>query len=225
MPRSQPLEPLNSRAESLVARVLTRVASVRDEQTGRHTVRMAHFAAAIAHAYGFSLEQQEQLLAAAPLHDLGKVAVPDSVLGKTGSFNEDERRQMRRHTTVGYELLRHEPSPVLQLAAEIALSHHEHWDGSGYPLGLTGEQIPISARIVAVADVFDALTTIKPFRQDWLMQRARDVIVSDAGGQFDPKVVDAFVAAYPELVRLKQHFDGNEVCLNGDDDPLNRLIH
>ncbi len=224
VPRSEPAEPLGARAEQVMARVLARVASVRDEQTGRHTVRMAHYAAAIAGAYGFSLEQQEQLLAAAPLHDLGKVAVPDEVLGKTGSFNDEERRQMRRHTTVGYELLRHEPSPVLQLAAEIALSHHEHWDGSGYPLGLAREQIPISARIVAVADVFDALTTIKPFRQDWLMQRARDVIVSDAGGQFDPEVVDAFVKAFPELVRLKQHFDGGEVCITGDD-PLSHLLH
>ncbi len=224
VPRSQPAEPLGVRAESVMARVLARVASVRDEQTGRHTVRMAHYAAAIANAYGFTLEQQEQLLAAAPLHDLGKVAVPDEVLGKTGAFNEEERRLMRRHTTVGYELLRHEPSPVLQLAAEIALSHHEHWDGSGYPLGLSRDQIPISARIVAVADVFDALTTIRPFRQDWLMQRARDVIVSDAGGQFDPEVVAAFGKAFPELVRLKQHFDGAEVCISTDD-PLSKLLH
>ena len=224
VPRSQPAEPLGSRAETVMARVLARVASVRDEQTGRHTVRMAHYAAAIAAAYGFTLEQQEQLLAAAPLHDLGKVAVPDEVLGKTGAFTEEERRLMRRHTTVGYELLRHEPSPVLQLAAEIALSHHEHWDGSGYPLGLSREQIPISARIVAVADVFDALTTIKPFRQDWLMDRARDVILSDAGGQFDPEVVAAFVKAFPELVRLKQHFDGAEVCISTDD-PLSKLLH
>lgn len=224
VPRSQPQEPMSARAEAMVARVLSRVSSVRDEQTGRHTVRMAHYSAAIASELGFSIEQQEQLLAAAPLHDLGKVAVPDEVLSKAGSFTEEERRLMRRHTTVGYELLRHEPSPVMQLAAEIALSHHEHWDGSGYPLGLKGEQIPVSARVVAVADVFDALTTIKPFRQDWLMQRARDVIVSDAGGQFDPQVVEAFVKAYPELLRLKQHFDGQDVCGPGDD-PLARLIH
>lgn len=224
VPRSEPAEPLGARAEQVMARVLARVASVRDEQTGRHTVRMAHYASAIANAYGFTLEQQEQLLAAAPLHDLGKVAVPDEVLGKSGAFTEEERRLMRRHTTVGYELLRHEPSPVLQLAAEIALSHHEHWDGSGYPLGLARDQIPISARIVAVADVFDALTTIKPFRQDWLMQRARDVIVSDAGGQFDPDVVAAFVKAYPELLRIKQHFDGAEVCISTDD-ALSKLLH
>ena len=224
VPRSQPAEPLSGRAEAMVARVLARVSSVRDEQTGRHTTRMAHYASAIAAAFGFTLEQLVQLLAAAPLHDIGKVAVPDEVLGKDGSFTEEERRLMRRHTTVGYELLRHEPSAVMQLAAEIALSHHEHWDGTGYPLGLSGQQIPISARIVAVADVFDALTTIKPFRQDWLMQRARDVIVSDAGGQFDPAVVDAFVRAFPDLVRLKQHFDGTDVCLAGDD-PLSTLIH
>jgi len=224
VPRSEPAEPLTGRAETMVARVLARVASVRDEQTGRHTTRMAHYAAAIAAAYGFTLVQQDQLLAAAPLHDIGKVAVPDEVLSKDGSFSEEERRLMRRHTTVGYELLRHEPSPVMQLAAEIALSHHEHWDGTGYPLGLSGQQIPISARIVAVADVFDALTTIKPFRQDWLMQRARDVIVSDSGGQFDPAVVEAFVKAFPDLIRLKQHFDGADVCA-GSEDPLSALVH
>lgn len=224
VPRSQPMEPLSSRAEAALAAVLARVSAVRDEQTGRHTARMAHYAAAIAAAYGFSLEQQDQLLAAAPLHDIGKVAVPDEVLNKTGSFDDEERRLMRRHTTVGYELLRHEPSPVMQLAAEIALSHHEHWDGTGYPLGLAGQQIPVSARIVAVADVFDALTTIKPFRQDWLMQRAKDVIVSDAGGQFDPSVVDAFVKAFPDLVKLKQHFDGHGACDTGDD-PLAGLLH
>lgn len=224
VPQSRPVEPLNGRAEVAVAAVLARISSVRDEQTGRHTARMAHYAAAIASAYGFTLQQQDQLLAAAPLHDIGKVAVPDEVLNKTGSFNDEERRLMRRHTTVGYELLRHEPSPVMQLAAEIALSHHEHWDGTGYPLGLAGQQIPISARIVAVADVFDALTTIKPFRQDWLMQRAKDVIVSDAGGQFDPAVVDAFVKAFPDLVKLKQHFDGLDVCDRAED-PLSGLLH
>lgn len=223
VPRSHVSEPLGMRAQSVLARVLARVSSVRDEQTGRHTQRMAHYAVAIAASYGFTLEQQEQLLAAAPLHDLGKVAVHDDVLSKSGSFTGDERRLMRRHTTVGYELLRHEPSPTLQLAAEIALAHHEHWDGSGYPLGLAREHIPISARIVAVADVFDALTTIRPFRQDWLMQRARDVIVSDAGGQFDPAVIDAFERAFPELIRIKQHFDGGEVCIS-DDDPLSKLM-
>ncbi len=199
-------------AEADLMNMLSRVAAVRDEQTGQHTKRMAHYAAAIACAYGFSREEEEQLRHAAPLHDIGNVAVPDHVLGKTQFFTDEERRQMERHTTAGHELLRHESSPVFRMAAAIALAHHEHWDGSGYPLGLSGEQIPISARLVAVADMFDALTTVPFFEQSQLVQRARDVIVADAGGAFDPAVVDAFVKAYPELVRIKRYFDGGEVC-------------
>ena len=216
--------PLQAKAEAGLAKMLSRVAAVRDEDTGHHTMRMAHYAAAIANAYGLTLEEQDQLLAAAPLHDLGKVAVPDDILLKPGPLTEEERALMRRHTTVGYELLRHESSPVMQLAAEVALSHHEHWDGSGYPLGLAGQNIPLSGRIVAVADVFDALTTIQPYRQEWLLERARDVIVADAGGQFDPAVVDAFVRAYPDLVRLKKHFDGDAVFVSSNETEL-RLLH
>lgn len=199
-------------AEAEWMNVLFRVAAVRDEQTGQHTERMAHYAAAIARAYGLSREEEERLRHAAPLHDIGNVAVPDRVLGKTLFFTDMERQQMERHTIAGHELLRHESSPVFRMAAEIALAHHEHWDGRGYPLGLSGEQIPISARLVAVADMFDALTTVPPFEQSQLVQRARDAIVADAGGAFDPAVVDAFVKAYPELLRIKRHFDGGGVC-------------
>jgi putative two-component system response regulator len=118
---------------------------------------------------------------------------------------------MQQHTTTGYELLRESPSTTMQLAAEIALTHHECWDGSGYPLGLSGEHIALSGRIVAVADVFDALTTVRPYEPGWLAERARRVIKGESGSKFDPAVVEAFDSAFDSLLRIKRHFDGDEV--------------
>lgn len=194
-------------------RMLERVAAIRDENTGKHTVRMAHYAAAIGHAYGLGLAQQDQLLQAAPLHDIGKIAIPDAVLLKNGRLDAAEMDIMKRHTTHGYELLRDEPSPVLQLGAEIALSHHERWDGNGYPLGLRGADIPLSGRIVAVADAFDAMTTVRPYKPAWLAERAIAVIVADSGLHFDPDVVKAFLACVDRMLAIKRHFDGDDAFI------------
>jgi putative two-component system response regulator len=190
--------------------ILERLSALRDENTGKHTERMARYARAIAATVGWSTPQCQRMRDAAPLHDLGKIGIPDAVLGKAGALSSEEWDVMRRHTTIGYELLRDQASPVLQLGAEIALSHHERWDGTGYPLGLRGADIPLSGRIVALADVFDALTTVRPYKPAWLVEQAVDQIVADSGTHFDPDVVTAFTASLDRLLSIKAHYDGNE---------------
>ena len=193
-------------------RMLEKVAAFRDDHTGKHTTRMAFYAAAIAHAYGLSIAQQDQLMEAAPLHDIGNIGCRDEVLrkGQGEQLDAATRAAMQQHTTTGYELLRESPSPAMQLAAEIALTHHECWDGSGYPLGLSGEHIALSGRIVAVADAFDALTTVRPYKPAWLVERAVDQIVADSGTHFDPEVVMAFASGLDRVLTIKAHYDGNE---------------
>ncbi len=196
--------------DAVLRRMLEKVAVFRDERTGKHTTRMAQYAATIGHHHGLSLDQQDLLLGAAPLHDIGKIGLPDSVLVRPSSLSEIDRVRMESHTTIGYELLRDEASPLLQLGAEIALSHHERWDGSGYPLGLAGQNIPLSGRIVAIADFLDALTTVRPFRPAWLIDKATAAIEADRGRRFDPALVRAFLDGLESLRRIKRHFDGDE---------------
>ena len=209
--RSAPARSGAQRDDVPMLRMLEKVAAFRDDRTGKHTTRMAFYAASIAHAYGMSIAQQDQLMEAAPLHDIGNIGCRDDVLLKSERLDDEARVAMQQHTTTGYELLRDSPSAAMQLAAEIALTHHECWDGSGYPLGLSGEHIALSGRIVAVADTFDALTTVRPYEPQWLAERARRVIKGDSGTRFDPAVVDAFDAAFDSLLRIKRHFDGDEV--------------
>lgn len=193
--------------EQVLHRLLEKVASYRDESRGNQNARMARYAAIIARHHGLQPEQQQQLLAAAPLHDIGKIGVPDSVLFKRGDLTPSERAQLERHTTIGFELLRDESSTLLQLGAEIALSHHERWDGTGYPLGLSGLDIPLSGRIVAVADAFDSLTSLRMFKPPWVIDRAVNAIKHESGRRFDPQVVTSFMAALDSLKQTKRHFD------------------
>ena len=199
-----------SDVERSTRHILERLSALRDENTGKHTERMARYARAIAAALGWSTAQCQLMRDAAPLHDLGKIGIPDSVLGKAGALSSEEWDVMRRHTTIGHELLRDQTSPALQLGAEIALSHHERWDGTGYPLGLRGADIPLSGRIVALADVFDALTTVRPYKPAWLVEQAVERIVADSGTHFDPEVVRAFTASLERLLAIKAHYDGDE---------------
>jgi putative two-component system response regulator len=192
--------------------VLKRLLDLCHESTGKHTERMALYARAIAATLGWSTAPLQLMRDAAPLHDLGKIGVPDAVLRKATALSGEEWDVMRRHTTIGYELLRNQASPVLQLGAEIALSHHERWDGTGYPRGLRGADIPLSGRIVALADVFDALTTARPYKPAWPVERAVDQIVADAGAHFDPDVVSAFTSSLDRLLSIKAHCDGNQAC-------------
>jgi putative two-component system response regulator len=196
--------------ERSTLRVLERLSALRDETTGKHTERMARYAAVIAAGLGLSPTECQRLQDAAPLHDLGKIGIPDAVLNKPGKLSKDEWDVMRRHTTIGYELLRDHHSPTLRLGAEIALSHHEHFDGGGYPLGLSGDNIAQAGRIVALADVFDALTTVRPYKSAWLVEQAIDQIVEDSGTHFDPEVVTAFTSSIDELVAIKAHYDADE---------------
>ena len=182
---------------------LGRAAEYKDNETGLHVIRMSHFSKLLALAAGCSPAWAEDLLNAAPMHDVGKIGIPDAVLRKPGPLDADEWATMRRHPEIGAEIIGEYPSGVLQLAREIALAHHEKWDGSGYPRGLAGEAIPLSARIVAIADVFDALTTRRPYKEPWPVQDALDHIAAQAGKHFDPALVALFAPLLPQLLEIR----------------------
>jgi putative two-component system response regulator len=197
-------EPIVHSANQLEAfERLAVIAEFRDTESGQHTKRVGDMAAEIAHALGENPDWAERLRLAARLHDIGKVAVPDAVMLKSGPLTVEEFEIMKTHTMVGQQVLAGSSSPLFQLAAEIAISHHEWWDGSGYPYGQRAETIPISGRIVALADVFDALCSRRSYKRAWPMGEAARFIISGRGAQFEPDLVDAFVtvllARNPEL--------------------------
>lgn len=172
---------------------LARAAELRDDDTGVHTRRVGELSARIAAAMGMEAEVVEMIRRTAPLHDLGKVGIPDGVLLKPGRLTAAERELMQRHTDIGAEILAAGRSRMVRMAEEIARSHHERWDGSGYPQGTAGEGIPLAARIVALADFYDALSTDRPYRAAWPRIRVVEEIAAGRGSHFDPCVVDAFV--------------------------------
>lgn len=172
---------------------LARAAEYRDDATGQHTQRVGRSAALVARALGLPSEEVDLIRRAAPLHDLGKIAIPDSILLRPGRLSEAEFEIMRTHTRIGARILSGSQIPLLDVAATIALTHHERYDGLGYPDGLRGESIPLVGRIVAVADVFDALTHDRPYKAAWPVDRAIEEIERQAGTQLDPEVVEAFL--------------------------------
>jgi putative two-component system response regulator len=172
---------------------LALAAEYRDDETSQHTQRVGDAAAQIAARLGLELDQVELLRGAAALHDVGKLGIPDAILLKPGRLTEHEYEVVKTHAALGERLLAGSVSPVLQMAAVIAGSHHERWDGKGYPEGLAGEAIPLVGRIVAVADVYDALTHDRPYKSLWPVERAIAEINRGAGSQFDPRVVEAFL--------------------------------
>ena len=172
---------------------LAHAAEYRDDHSGQHAQRVGRLAALLARQLGLPAPLVGLIRRAAPLHDLGKIAIPDALLLKPGRFTPEEYEQMQRHTDRGAGLLARSHFPLLQMAAEIALTHHERWDGSGYPRGLRGEAIPLPGRIVAVADVWDALTHQRPYKQPWPAATAEAEIRRQSGSQFDPAVVTAFL--------------------------------
>jgi putative two-component system response regulator len=174
---------------------LARAVEARDDATGQHTQRVGELSARIARALGFAEERVRLLRRAAPLHDVGKIGIPDAILYKPGPLTAEEFQVMSAHTTIGAQLLAGSQSSITGMAERIARSHHERWDGGGYPDRLCGEQIPIEARIVAVADFFDALTSDRPYRGAWSVARTMDAILSGSGSHFDPAVVEAFLRA------------------------------
>jgi putative two-component system response regulator len=177
---------------------LALAAEFRDDATHEHTRRVGEISARLARRLGLAEEICDLIRRAAPLHDLGKIAVPDSILLKFERLSVEEFEVVKSHTAVGARILSGSGHPLLRLAEEIALTHHEHWDGGGYSPGLKGEQIPIVSRIVAVADVFDALTHERPYKAAWPVREARAEIERQKGRQFDPRVVDAFLELLEE---------------------------
>jgi putative two-component system response regulator len=185
---------------------LCKAAEYRDPETGAHILRMAHYSRLIAKGLGLSVQDQELLLEAAPMHDIGKVGIADKILLKPGRLDVDEFEVMKQHAVYGFELLKGSSSKVLQTGADIAKGHHEKFDGSGYPGGLCGIAIPIFSRIVAVADVFDALTSERPYKRAWTLEAAVDFLVAGEGSHFDPDCVRAFLNAWDDVLEIRDRF-------------------
>jgi len=179
-------------AKHEILHLLARASEFRDDMTGQHTQRVGHMSGEIARLLGLSERETELIRLAAPLHDLGKIGIPDDILLKPGRFTPEEFDQMKSHTSIGASILSGSQFDVLEIAEAIALSHHEKWDGSGYPNGLQGEEIPLAARIVALADFYDALTHERPYKRAWTPEEALEEVDRQCGKHFDPRVVDAF---------------------------------
>lgn len=192
---------LASREEEIILR-LSRAAEHRDSETGNHILRMARYCRLIAEALGLDARTCEEVYLAAPMHDIGKIAVNDSILLKPDALTQAERSSMQKHTIQGYEILADSDSELIRMAAEIAHCHHERWDGTGYPRGLRGTQIPLLARIAAVADVFDALTSERPYKPAWTPEEARAYISANSGQHFDPDCVRAFLDRWDEVLAI-----------------------
>jgi response regulator RpfG family c-di-GMP phosphodiesterase len=183
--------------------LLARASEYRDPETGSHIQRMAQYSRLIAAELGLSEQEQEDILNAAPMHDVGKVGTPDHILLKPARLDGEEMVIMRQHARMGYDILKGSQARMLQLAAEIALSHHERWDGAGYPNGHAGERIPLVGRIVAVADVFDALTSVRPYKQAWSMEDARQFLLDHRDTHFDARCVNALLARWGEVQAIR----------------------
>ncbi|MCE9679301.1 two-component system response regulator [Shewanella sp. AS1] len=186
-----------------IIRRLGRAAEYKDNETGLHVIRMSHYARLLAQQLGMPDTYCELLYNAAPMHDIGKIGTPDSILKKPGKLDDEEWLEMQRHAEIGAEIIGEHNDPLLEMARRIALSHHEKWDGSGYPKGLSGEDIPIEGRIVAIADVFDALTSIRPYKKAWTIEETMALIESEAGKHFDPALVEQFKLILDEAIKVR----------------------
>ncbi|TAK63288.1 MAG: response regulator [Methylobacter sp.] len=193
-----------------VVQRLGRAAEYRDNETGNHILRMSHISALLAKAIGWNEADCELILHASPMHDIGKIGIPDHILLKPGKFEPDEWEIMKTHVIIGANILEGDDSDLMKSAGEIALTHHEKWDGSGYPQGLSGEAIPLVGRIAALADVFDALTSARPYKKGWTVEAAVDWIKENRGTHFDPELVDVFMKLLPEILNICDQFSEPE---------------
>ena len=199
------LDELRQSRLELVQR-LGRAAEYKDSETGFHVVRMSHYAARVALAIGQSESWSEMLKTAAPMHDIGKIGIPDRILTKPGKLTPEEWEVMKTHPVIGAKIIGEHPDPMLSMAYTAALTHHEKWIGGGYPAGLAGDAIPLEGRLVAVADVFDALTSARPYKKPWTNEEAADLIKSEAGRHFDPRVVEGFLSCLPDLLVIQKRY-------------------
>ncbi|MFW5837422.1 MAG: HD-GYP domain-containing protein [Desulfovibrionaceae bacterium] len=196
-------------------RRLARAAEYKDDQTGMHLERMSRYCRILARRAGMSPARCELLFAAAPMHDVGKIGVPDAILLKPGPLTGDEFEVMKTHTLIGADLLSEGKAAVIRLARTVALTHHERYDGLGYPQGLQGEDIPLEGRIASLADVFDALTTVRPYKRAFSVKYAVDLIRQDRGLRFDPWLVDVFLEAMPEIKETRTRWLSDDESIGG----------
>ncbi|MGY3395641.1 putative two-component system response regulator [Bradyrhizobium sp. USDA 3311] len=192
---------LGEREEEIILRLALAV-EYRDNDTGEHTLRVARYSRIIAEQLGLPARLCRDIYLAAPLHDVGKVAIPDNILLKPGRLTDEEMAVIRTHATIGERILADSSCELIQLGAQIAAGHHERWDGAGYPNGLKTDEIPVAARVVAVADVFDALTTRRPYKEPMPLEAARNYLVENQGRQFDPACVEAFLSRWNEVMEI-----------------------
>jgi len=181
-------------------------AEYKENETGLHVIRMSHYACILARAAGWSEQRAQELLHAAPMHDIGKIGIPDHILRKPGKFDDAEWEIMKSHVDIGVRIIGEHDSGLLAVARRIVSGHHEKWDGSGYPHGLRETAIPIEARIVAVADVFDALTSERPYKKAWSVEDACALLIEQKGRHFEPLLVELFLDCLPQVLGIKQRW-------------------
>lgn len=191
-------------SEKDIISILSKTAEYRDNETSLHTIRVGDMAALMAKKFGWNNDDVELIRLAAPMHDIGKVGIEDLILLKPGKLDDNEFFKMKKHAAIGYSILSQKETPLLKLAAEIAYSHHEKYNGSGYPRGLKEDEIPLSGAIVSVIDVFDALLSERPYKKAFSLERALDIIQNDSGSHFHPKVVALFLNNLDEVLAIRQ---------------------
>jgi putative two-component system response regulator len=200
-------------AESETLLMLAKTSEMKDPETGDHIARVASYSRLLAKGYGMDEYYCDLIYHSAPLHDLGKVGIPDAILLKPGKLDDDEFLEMKKHTIIGHKILKDTHSKYLQSGMEIAISHHERYDGRGYPYGILGQDIPLAGRIVAIADVFDALVSERPYKKAWSIDEACAQLIRDSGMHFDPDLVDIFISERDEVEsiygRNAQHHNYN----------------
>jgi putative two-component system response regulator len=189
-----------------IIRRLGRAAEYRDNETGLHVIRMSHYSRLLGEKAGLNSRASDLLLNAAPMHDIGKIGIPDRILLKPSPLDAGEWKTMQEHPQIGAKIIGRDSSELLQLAQTIALTHHEKWDGSGYPEGLAGEKIPLAGRIIAIADVFDALTTKRPYKNAWPVEEAIDHLKVQSGKHFDPQLLPLFLDRIDDVLKVKNQW-------------------
>ncbi len=194
-----------------IVRRLGKAAEFRDDETGDHILRTSKYVQILAQEIGLPSHECELLYHAAPMHDIGKIGIPDMILLKPGQLTKEEFEIVKLHTTIGAEILSGTDLPLLEKAKEVALTHHERWDGTGYPEGLKGEEIPLSGRIMAIADVFDALSSDRVYKKAWPLEKVLDYMKRNAGTQFDPNLVSVFFETLDEILSIRQQYQNPTV--------------